>query len=117
MHRIVRSTVRDIEEERPIAAALDKVDGLLGHQLGEVAAVVPDLPVVVPQVVNRVRAAPLPVVVDVGVVINAAGKKPEELIESVGVGTTLVRYAQVPLSELRRPVSVRLEQRGDGLLV
>src|SRR5690606_23389666 len=73
--------------------------------------VVPYLLLAVPQVVHRVVVAP---VIDVRVVVHAAGPKAKALLEAELRGAALLDHPEVPLAEDARAVATRTQLRGQG---
>jgi len=86
--------------------------GTLGEQIGEVLAVLPDLAVVLPQVVQGVVVRILPPIEDVGVIVHAASQKAEPLLEAVVPRSAAGRQTEMPLADHGRSIAERGERGG-----
>ena len=119
VHGVVRRVVRHVEEERlaGLRRGAEILDGLPRGRLGEVLAVVPHLPAVLPQVVRGVLPGPAAIhapVEDVGVVVDAPGEEAVPVVEAVVLRAGARGQAEVPLAGHERPVAERLQRRRDG---
>ena len=112
---IVRCVEWEIEEERDTGPGrpADVVNGALRHELGEVAAVRPDLAAVLPEIVDRIGADLHVEIEDVRVVVDAAGHESEPLFEAVVLRPRPLGESEVPLPEHRGPVAGRAQRRRD----
>ena len=122
VHGVMRRVEGCVEKEGLAGGALfgdhgsEAFDGFFGDEFREVFAVVPDLFVVLPEVVCGIDARTGSVcapVVDVGVEVDASGEEAEPVVEAVTVRTTFVGQAEVPLADHGCLVSAVFKERGD----
>jgi len=103
--RVVRSVVREIEEERFAPVLVDEPLRMSADQVGQVAVFVLETLAVPP-----VRAAHP---IDVRVVVDVAAHETPELVETVQRRFELRQVTEVPLAEHRGPVAELAEALGD----
>ena len=109
----MRDVERQIEEEGPVFALFEKGAGFSHHQVGEVAAILPVLGGVAPEVVF---VWPRPIE-EVGVVVDAADLVSEEGIEALIERPPAVDVSEVPLADEGGTIAGLLEHFGDGDLL
>src|SRR5581483_12260262 len=109
--RPVRRGVVQAEQERLllVGATGNEIDGALRQEIGEIALAM-DLGVVLEKIVDAETVL-------VGVVVDAAGERPEMLVVAALERAEVRLEAEMPLADQRRAVALLAQPRGDRRMV